>query len=98
GRRSDQSCAELRRFLDRNQVPFTPLAPDESDAEKEWGGALPREEDFPVIRVIDGKTVVRPQLRRVAELLGLGTEAAAADYDTVIIGAGPAGLAAAVYG
>jgi thioredoxin reductase (NADPH) len=41
---------------------------------------------------------VRPQLRRVAELLGLGTEPAAAEYDTVVIGAGPAGLAAGVYG
>jgi thioredoxin reductase (NADPH) len=48
--------------------------------------------------VIDGKTVVRPHHRRVAELLGLGTEAAVAQYDTVIVGAGPAGLAAAVYG
>ena len=53
---------------------------------------------LPAIRVIDGKTVVRPQLRRVAELLGLATEPAAAQYDTVIVGAGPAGLAAAVYG
>jgi threonine dehydrogenase-like Zn-dependent dehydrogenase len=51
-----------------------------------------------VIRVIDGKTVTRPQLRRVAELLGLSTEPAAAEYDTVIVGAGPAGLAAGVYG
>ena len=42
--------------------------------------------------------MVRPQLRRVAELLGLATEPAAAEYDTVIVGAGPAGLAAAVYG
>jgi thioredoxin reductase (NADPH) len=41
---------------------------------------------------------VRPQLRRVAELLGLGTEPEAAEYDTVIVGAGPSGLAAAVYG
>ena len=47
---------------------------------------------------MDGKTVVRPQLRRVAELLGLTTEASAAEYDVVIVGAGPAGLAAAVYG
>jgi thioredoxin reductase (NADPH) len=51
-----------------------------------------------MIRVLDGKTVVRPELRRVAELLGLGTEPEAAEYDTVIVGAGPAGLAAGVYG
>jgi thioredoxin reductase (NADPH) len=41
---------------------------------------------------------VRPSLRRVAELLGVNTEPAAAVYDAVIVGAGPAGLAAAVYG
>src|SRR5262249_3997271 len=54
--------------------------------------------DWPAIRVIGGKTAVRPPLRRVAELLGVDTEPAHAVYDTVIIGAGPAGLAAAVYG
>ncbi len=42
--------------------------------------------------------MVRPQLRRVAELLGLATEPERAEYDMVIVGAGPAGLAAAVYG
>src|ERR687890_640636 len=52
---------------------------------------------MPTIRVVNGKTVVRPKLRRVAELLSLGTEAARAEYDTLIVGAGPAGLAAAVY-
>ncbi|HZQ65085.1 MAG TPA: FAD-dependent oxidoreductase [Gaiellaceae bacterium] len=98
GGRWDPACAELRRFLDRNQISFTWIRPDEDDGTEQWGGPLPAADDCPVIRVIDGKTVVRPQLRRVAELLGLGTEAAYAEYDTVIVGAGPAGLAAAVYG
>jgi thioredoxin reductase (NADPH) len=98
GRRWDASCTELRRFLDRNQVTYKWLTPDTPDAGDRWGGPLPADEDLPAIRVVDGKTVLRPQLRRVAELLGLGTEADAAEYDTVIVGAGPAGLAAAVYG
>ena len=58
---------------------------------------LPEEGDYPAIRVVNGKTVVRPKLRRVAELLDIATEPAAAEYDTVIVGAGPAGLATAVY-
>jgi thioredoxin reductase (NADPH) len=98
GHRWDASCAELRRFLDRNQITFKWLTPDAPDAEEQWGGVLPAEDDCPVIRVVDGKTVVRPRLRRVAELLGLGTEPASGQYDTVVVGAGPAGLAAAVYG
>ena len=98
GHRWDASCAELRGFLDRNQISFTWLTPDAAGAAEEWGGPLPEDGDCPTIRVVDGKTVVRPQLRRVAELLGVATEPAAAQYDTVIVGGGPAGLAAAVYG
>jgi thioredoxin reductase (NADPH) len=98
GHRWDASCAELRRFLDRNQVTVKWLQPDVPADAEQWWGALPAEGDYPAIRVVNGKTVVRPQLRRVAELLGIPTEPAAAGYDTVIVGAGPAGLAAAVYG
>jgi thioredoxin reductase (NADPH) len=98
GHRWDGACAELRHFLDRNQVRFTWLQPDVPEDAEQWSGALPAEGDYPVIRVVSGKTVVRPQLRRVAELLDIATEPALAEYDTVIIGAGPAGLAAAVYG
>jgi len=87
----------LRRFLDRNQISTRWLMPDAPDAAEQWGGPLPGEGDCPTIRVVNGKTVARPQLRRVAELLGLATEAGAAEYDVVIVGADPAGLAAAVH-
>ena len=98
GERQDPSCAELRRFLDRNQITFKWLTPDAPDAAEQWDGPLPTDAECPTIRVVDGKTVVRPQLRRAAELLGLATEPAETEYDAVIVGAGPAGLAAAVYG
>jgi len=97
GHRWDSSCSELRRFLDRNQITFSWLLPDAPDAAEQWAGSLPDETDFPSIRVVDGKAVARPQLRQVAELLGLATEATAAEYDVVIVGAGPAGLAAAMH-
>jgi thioredoxin reductase (NADPH) len=98
GRRTDVASLELRRFLDRNQITFDLLTPDATDAAERWNGTLPPEGDWPAVRVPDGTTLVRPQLREVAELVGLQTQASAEEYDTVIIGAGPAGLAAAVYG
>jgi thioredoxin reductase (NADPH) len=98
GRRLDAASAELRRFLDRNQVTFEWLTSDDPDAADRWGGALPQDGDLPAVRCPDGTTVVRPRLREVAELVGLQTRASAGDYDTIVVGAGPAGLAAAVYG
>ena len=98
GHRGDAACRELRRFLDRNQIRFRWLQPDVPADVEQWWDSLPAEDDLPAVRVVNGKTVVRPQLRRVAELLDLPTEPEAAEYDTVIVGAGPAGLAAGVYG
>jgi thioredoxin reductase (NADPH) len=98
GYRWDAACSELRRFLDRNQITFEWVSPDATDAAERWGGSLPPDGDCPAVRLMDGTTLVRPRLREVAELLGLQTRASAGEYDTIIIGAGPAGLAAAVYG
>src|SRR5215207_1900529 len=98
GHRLDPACTELRRFLDRNQVTFEWLSPDTPAKLELWDGPLPADRDMPAIRVVGGKTVIRPQLRRVAELLALGTEPELAEYDVVVVGAGPAGLAAGVYG
>src|SRR3954465_9293198 len=98
GQRFDPACTELRHFLDRNQVTFEWLSPDTPASLERWDGPTPTEADMPAVRVIGGKTVSRPPLRRVAELLDRGTEPELAEYDVVVVGAGPAGLAAAVYG
>jgi thioredoxin reductase (NADPH) len=98
GQRQDASCAELRRFLERNQIRFRWLQPDVPADADQWDGALPAESDLPAVRAVNGGTAVRPQLRRVAELLDVPTEPRGTSYDTVIVGAGPAGLAGAVYG
>lgn len=98
GDRFDRSCAELRRFLDRNQISFEWIRPDEAGAAEGWGEPLPGPEERPVIRVGDGEAIPRPELRHVAEMLALDTHPQLAEYDTVIVGGGPAGLAAGVYG
>jgi thioredoxin reductase (NADPH) len=98
GSRSDGKCAGLRHFLDRNQISFEWVNPDANGAAEIWGAPLPAREEWPVVQIVDGRTIPQPRLRRLAELLGLSTEASTSEYDTVVVGAGPAGLAAAVYG
>src|SRR2546427_702045 len=56
------------------------------------------DEQFPVVVLPNGERLVTPTLRALAERLGLQTTASATCYDVAIVGAGPAGLAAAVYG
>jgi thioredoxin reductase (NADPH) len=98
GNRWDSACLELHRFLERNQISFDWLAPDDPNLAEHWPGQPPALSDFPMLRLADGAILVRPQPREFAARLGLQTSPQFREYDAVIIGGGPAGLAAAVYG
>jgi len=98
GQQWDSACADMRRFLARNQISFDWVTPDSPKLDSQWPGPLPADGECPVLRLADGKIVKRPKAREVAELLGLETRISQSEFDTVIIGGGPAGLAAAVYG
>ncbi len=98
GNRWDNACHAFRQFLSRNQINFDWMTPEEDDAASRWEEPLPSDRERPVLRMEDGTTLVAPSFRDLAERLGLQTRPRLAEYDTVIIGGGPAGLAAAVYG
>ena len=98
GHRFDLACHHVRDFLARNHVAFTWLDPTRPDRN---GGAVPPPQPgdvFPVVVLGDGSRLVTPTNRDLAERLGLQTRPAAVTYDVAVIGGGPAGLAAAVYG
>jgi thioredoxin reductase (NADPH) len=98
GHRWDGASGDLRRFLGRNQISFEWLTPDAPQLPALWPGALPTDDECPALRLADGTVAIRPSAREVARLLGLQTSGHATGYDTLIVGGGPAGLAAAVYG
>ncbi|MGZ5131804.1 MAG: FAD-dependent oxidoreductase [Caldimonas sp.] len=98
GDRWDPRCGDLRRFLSRNQIPHDWISADAANAAAAWAGALPDAADSPVLRLSDGTQLSKPTMRELAGRLGLQTSARLAEYDAIVIGGGPAGLAAAVYG
>lgn len=90
---------ELRDFLTRNRIPYQWMNP-EQDPEAmtllERKGM--REAQPPVVILANGQALSQPALSEVAAVVGLSTQAQQEFYDVVIVGAGPAGLAAGVYG
>ncbi|QSB14710.1 FAD-dependent oxidoreductase [Natronosporangium hydrolyticum] len=86
---------ELKEFLARNQVPYRHLPA--ADAAAVMEAATLTEADLPAVVLADGQVLRQPTLRELAERCGLATTAGSALYDVVVIGAGPAGLGAAVY-
>jgi thioredoxin reductase (NADPH) len=88
----------LRDFLIRNLAPFDWL---DVEADAEAGRLLQlaglSEAELPVLLLPDGAALSRPANLEVGRRIGLRTRAAEKVYDLIIVGAGPAGLAAAVY-
>ena len=97
GHRYDIACHDLRDFLARNQITFRWVDPTRAPAGREAEAPRPGDR-FPVVILADGERLVTPTLRELAQKLGLPTTPGSGIYDVAIIGAGPAGLAAAVYG
>ncbi|MCX7305520.1 MAG: FAD-dependent oxidoreductase [Hyphomicrobiales bacterium] len=97
GHRWNTACADLRRFLSRNQISFDWVAADtpEAAAIVEASRLAP---DGALARMADGAIIENPEVRDLANRLGLQTSPRADQYDVAIVGGGPAGLAAAVYG
>jgi len=73
GNRWDSDCLDLRRFLERNQISFSWLTLDDPNLADHWPGPPPLEGDCPALRLVDGTTLIRPQPREFAALLGLQT-------------------------
>jgi thioredoxin reductase (NADPH) len=86
----------VREFLYKSFVPFT-WVDTETDAGKHMLAALGSPRKTPVIECGDGQILVNPSLQELASAAGIWKHCPSQDVDFVIIGAGPAGLAAAVY-
>ena len=92
------SSHHVKDFLARNQVPYQWLdIENNSEALAMVEAAQDSTHRLPVVFFPDGSTLVDPDDRSLADQAGLTTEASHPFYDLIIIGGGPAGLAAAVY-
>lgn len=86
-------------FLARNRIPYQWLDIEtNAEALALVEASVPEPRQLPVIFFPDGDVLVNPTIAELAEKCGLQTQATADFYDLIIIGAGPAGLGAAVYG
>jgi thioredoxin reductase (NADPH) len=95
--------ADVRRlshFLERNAIPFRVVDPEEDkDAASLLARLAPEPEQLPIVVLSDGTPLKNPSKQELALALGLVAPSFRSEpYDVAIVGAGPAGLATAVYG
>ena len=98
GHRWSARSAEVREFLARNQVPYRWYASDEPEGQRLLEAAGADGLTLPLVICPDGEPLVEPTDAELAAKVGLATVPSKDFYDLVVIGGGPAGLGAAVYG
>jgi thioredoxin reductase (NADPH) len=99
GHRFSKDTHDLRDFLARNRIPGRWLDFERDGEARELLTVAGVPDDrLPVALLEDGSVLERPSVLELAERLGVASQPTAEHYDLVIVGGGPAGLAAAVYG
>lgn len=89
---------QVKDFLAGNNIPYRWLDPDNSEEARQLLALSDSAPELPCLFFADGSTLDKPTNKEIAEKVGLKTAADMPLYDLAIIGAGPAGLAASVYG
>ena len=98
GHRWSEPSYQIRDFLARNLVPYKWLAADDPEGRRLLEAAGVGPESIPLVVTADGRAMAQPSNSEVAEAVGLSTAPERDFYDLIIVGGGPAGLGAAVYG
>ncbi|MFD5520044.1 FAD-dependent oxidoreductase [Streptomyces sp. NPDC127066] len=98
GHRWSARSSGVREFLARNQVPYRWYSSDTPEGQRLLSAAGQDGERLPLVVTPDGTPLVEPQDPEIAAHVGLATTPTSEFYDLVVIGGGPAGLGAAVYG
>jgi thioredoxin reductase (NADPH) len=99
GTASSSTSYQVKDFLARNQVPYQWIDLDADAPMRAVIASMPDGTSrLPVVLFGDGTTMVQPSPRELADKIGLQTRPTSVFYDLVVIGGGPAGLAAALYG
>jgi thioredoxin reductase (NADPH) len=98
GHRWSAPSTAIRDFLARNQVPYRWYASDSDEGRRLLDAAGADGRDLPVLITTEGEPLIAPSQAEVASAVGLATSPERDFYDLVVVGGGPAGLGAAVYG